>query len=579
MTMFSHTKHNAWFNDAALFALRHVGRNAILSLIVLLSILVKSTPADEKVEFTSSNLPIVVIDTHGLDIQDEPKITADMGIIYNGEGLRNYLYDDPFNEYFGKIGIEYRGSSTQSFPKKQFAVETRDIHGNDSTVSLLDFPAEDDWILYAPYTDKSLMRNVLAYKLFNDMGRYASRSRYCEVVLNGDYVGVYVLMEKIKRDKNRVNISKLEPSDSQGDDLTGGYIFKIDKSDGAKSDGWESPFAPIPGSWQRIFYQYHYPDQDEITAVQKSYIQNFMYEFESTMQETDYADPESGYPSLINVDTFVDNFIILEMAKNVDGYRLSTFFHKDRDSKNGKLSVGPIWDYNLAFGNADYYEGAIISGWQVDFYQIDDYWQNPFWWRKLMADTSFANACHARWYQLRSSVLDVFRIEAIIDSLVAHIDEAQKRNFQRWNILSEYIWPNAYIGGSYPAEVRYLKQWIHSRILWMDANMVGSSSVDRRDESGATPANFALSQNYPNPFNASTRIDYQLQAPAHVRLVLYDVLGRIVTVLADGILPAGNHSARWNGADAHGRPVADGVYVLRLESGEHSARIKLALVK
>ncbi|MFZ5519258.1 MAG: CotH kinase family protein [Candidatus Zhuqueibacterota bacterium] len=577
--MFSHSKNECRLSHASLSFLRHAGRSTVLTAAVLLALMVNSAPADEKVVFTDSNLPIVVIDTHGLEIQDEPKITADMGIIYNGEGVRNYLYDDPYNEYFGKIGIEYRGSSTQSFPKKQFAVETRDIHGNDSTVSLLGFPPEDDWILYAPFTDKSLMRNVLAYKLFNDMGRYASRSRYCEVVLNGDYVGVYVLMEKIKRDKNRVNISKLEPQDSQGDDLTGGYIFKIDKSDGAKSDGWESPFLPIPGSWQRIFYQYHYPDQEEITPVQKSYIQNFMYRFESMMQESDYADQETGYRSQINVDTFVDNFIILEMAKNVDGYRLSTYFHKDRDSKNGKLSLGPIWDYNLAFGNADYYDGAVISGWQVEFYQIDDYWQNPFWWRKLMADTSFVNAINARWYQLRGSVLDVFRIEAIIDSLVTHIDEAQKRNFQRWPILSEYIWPNAYIGGSYSAEVRYLKQWVHSRILWMDAHMVGASGVERSDDSGATPGNFTLNQNYPNPFNASTRIDYQLLAPAHVRLVLYDLLGRSVAVLADAVQPAGNYATVWDGADANGQPVADGVYILRLESGEHYASIKLALVK
>ena len=163
------------------------------------------------VSFTSSNLPIVVINTHGQQIPDDYKIIADMGIIYNGEGVRNNL-TDPFNNYNGKIGIEIRGSSSQMFPKKQYAVETKDANGNDLDVSLLGFPPEEDWILYAPYNDKSLIRDVLVYKLANDMGRYASRSKFCELVLNGEYMGIYVLFEKIKRDANRVNIKKMEPT-------------------------------------------------------------------------------------------------------------------------------------------------------------------------------------------------------------------------------------------------------------------------------------------------------------------------------------------------------------------------------
>src|SRR5690606_24210146 len=164
------------------------------------------------VTFTSSNLPIVVINTNGQIIPDDEKITADMGIIYNGPGIRNNI-TDPFNNYNGKIGIEVRGSTSQWFPKKQYAVETRDISGEDTSVSLLGFPEESDWILFAPYNDKSLMRDVLVYKVSSLLGRYASRSMYCEVVLNSEYVGVYVLLEKVKRDGDRVDIKKLEPGD------------------------------------------------------------------------------------------------------------------------------------------------------------------------------------------------------------------------------------------------------------------------------------------------------------------------------------------------------------------------------
>ncbi len=160
--------------------------------------------------FTSSNLPIVIINTNGFAIADEPKITADMGIIHNGVGVRNNLID-PQNNYNGKIGIEVRGSSSQMFPKKQYSIELRDGLGAGVAASLLGMPVEEDWVLFAPYNDKSLMRDVLAYKLARDMGRYAPRTRYCEVVLNGDYLGIYILMEKVKRDKNRVDIANLAP--------------------------------------------------------------------------------------------------------------------------------------------------------------------------------------------------------------------------------------------------------------------------------------------------------------------------------------------------------------------------------
>ena len=251
-----------------------------------------------QVVFSSSNLPIIVIDTHGQVIPNEPKIEADMGIINNGPGVRNYI-TDPFNHYNGKIGIEIRGSSAQTFPKKQYAIETRDSTGNNLNVSLLGMPEENDWILYAPYSDKSLIRNVLAYKMSNDIGRYTSRTSFCEVVLNGDYIGLYVLMEKIKRDRNRVKIKKMLPTYTSGDLLTGGYIIKIDKMEGSNIQGWYSNFPPYPGAWQQIYYQYHYPDPDEIVPEQESYIQNFIYQFEYIMDQGTYTDPFSGTMTLL----------------------------------------------------------------------------------------------------------------------------------------------------------------------------------------------------------------------------------------------------------------------------------------
>ncbi|MEJ2506336.1 MAG: CotH kinase family protein [Ignavibacteriaceae bacterium] len=252
----------------------------------------------ESVTFNSSNLPIFVINTHGQRIPDEPKIEVDLGIIYNGEGIRNKI-TDPFNEFNGKIAIEIRGSSSQMFPKKQYGFETIDSTGEDKDVSLLGFPAESDWILYAPYSDKSLIRNVLAYKLANNIGRYASRSRLCELVLNDEYMGVYVLLEKIKRNKDRVDISKLTEADTTGDNLTGGYILKIDKKDGGYNSGWYSDYRPYSNAWQTIYIQYHYPKPESILDVQKKYIKSFVDSFETTMNSPEFADTLKGYTSFI----------------------------------------------------------------------------------------------------------------------------------------------------------------------------------------------------------------------------------------------------------------------------------------
>ncbi len=531
--------------------------------------------------FTSSNLPIIVIDTHGQQILDEPKITADMGVIYNGPGVRNYL-TDPFNHYDNKIGIEIRGASSQMFPKKQFGLETRDAQGEDLDVSLLGLPEESDWILSASYSDKTLMRNVLAYKLANDLGHYASRTRYCEVVLNGDYHGVYILMEKIKRDKNRVNITKMNTTDVAGEAVTGGYIFKIDKLAGSSTQGWYSAHKPYAGAWQQIYYQYDYPDQDEIVPAQKTYLQNYVRAFEDLMARPDYADPQNGYAQVLDVASFVDYFIIEEVARNVDGYRLSAFMHKDRDSKNPKLKMGPLWDFDLAFGNADYYEGAKIAGWQVDFQVQSDAFPLPFWWQKLMQDSNFVNALKARWEELRKEVITVPRLYAYIDSVANYIDEAQARNFQRWPILGTYVWPNAYIGQTYSDELSYFKNWLQMRIAWMDARMPERGGTGAAKHAQAFPHAFTLAQNFPNPIyakdggsfdNPSTTIAFHLERSAFVSLKIFNLSGHEIAALVEGELPAGDHERSFSF-----NTLASGVYFYRLQVGGGVASKKLLIL-
>ena len=341
----------------------------------------------------SSNLPLFFINTNGVEIRDEPKIVAQLGVVWNRDTATNSTNGD-FNHYNGKIRIEIRGSSSQMYPKKSYGFETVDAAESDMDFPLLDFPEEEDWILYAPYSDKTLIRNVLTFTLARSLGDYASRCRFVELFLNNEYQGVYVLMEKIKRDKNRVDIAKLTAKDTTGEDLTGGYIFKIDKQTGSGGSGWYSKYKNEQNTF--TFYQYEYPAAREILEVQAEYIQNYFHDFESAIYNREF-DPENGYQKYINIPSFIDYFIINELTKNIDAYRLSAFFYKD---KNGKINAGPVWDFNLAYGNANYLLAWEKNGLQVYADLQDDMWQIPFWWRLLVGDKNFSSNLRCRWDSL-----------------------------------------------------------------------------------------------------------------------------------------------------------------------------------
>ena len=426
---------------------------------------------DPPLIFTSSNLPIVMINTNNQNILDSARIICDMGIIDNGFGNLNSI-NDTFNDYNGKISIEYRGSSSQSFPKKPYGFETQDSLGNNNNVSLLGMPIENDWILYAPYTDKSLMRNFLTFDLGRKMGNYCSRTVYCELVINGDYQGVYILMEKIKRDKNRVDIADLDSDDLNGDSLTGGYIVKIDKFTGSGGSNWQSNFPNLGGG--STFIQYHYPEGPALHPIQKNYIENFVDSFENALSGPNFNDTLIGYSKYIDVNSFIDLYIINELSRNIDGYRLSTYMYKDRDDNGGKLSMGPLWDYNLAFGNANYCNGELTAGWEVDDGGQGCAWNNPFWFERLLEDSNYVNKLKCRWEYLRVNSFHKDSIFNFIDSLALYLDDASDRNFQRWDILGTYVWPNFYVGNTYQDEIGFLKNWIEFRLVWIDNNLLGN---------------------------------------------------------------------------------------------------------
>jgi hypothetical protein len=488
--------------------------------------------------FTSSNLPILVIDTKGRAIPDEPKIEATMGVIDNGPGKRNNI-TDPFNGYNGKIGIEIRGQSTTQFPKKQYGVETRDETGNDIKVSLLGLPAESDWVLNANYLDKTFMRNILAYKLYNNLGRYATRTKFCEVVLNNEYVGLYILQEKIKRDKNRVDISKLEPTDITGDDLTGGYIVRIDKTEPA-DQYWTSPFVPYSGTFARIRYQYYYPDKIDITAEQKKYISEYVTAFESITNSSTYNDPFANYLNYIDIDSFVDTFILNEFTKATDAYRISAYFYKDRTSKGGKLVAGPPWDFDISFGVANYDQGFDSYGWQL-FYKNGTQNENPFWCGKLFNDPIFKNKFIKRWSELKNTILSSGIIDKYIDDTLLEINEAVTRNFNKWKILGVYVWPNKNTFKTFDEEIAYLKSWIKQRISWFNTQLPSIYSSAEWYERDLSSLDFKVG--YPQYFPKS----YFVKSSQNITSIDFYCLDTNVTIklesdsLAITVLKSGNY--------------------------------------
>ncbi|MFH1198094.1 MAG: CotH kinase family protein [bacterium] len=447
-------------------------------------------------EFTSSNLPIIIIDTQGAVISDEPKITAHMGIIDNGDGAINNV-TDPFNDYDGLIGIEIRGSSTQMFPKKQYALETIGTDEKDSSASLLGMPKEADWILGSPYSDKTLLRDVLAYKLARDFDRYASRTRLCELVINNEYFGVYVLLEKIKQDNKRVDIKKMSEDDNSGDVVTGGYIVKIDKPEGSEYGGWYSAYAPYDDYPNKIFYQYHYPNEDDITQSQKNYIKGFIDQFEEVMASESYNDPFNGYYDIIDFDAFADYYLVNEFSKNVDAYRLSTYLHKDRDSGDPKLKLGPVWDFNHSFGNCDYDEAYNTTGWEVMYRNWSDY-LTPFWFRNLFTDPVFYNNFIRRWNEVKNTLFNLTTINAFIDEKANYLSDAADRNFEKWPVLGTYVWPNYFVGNSYEEEIEYFKSWISDRWNWMNSFLPSTfASVEWTTHNETIPIKYNEENKFP----------------------------------------------------------------------------------
>jgi spore coat protein CotH len=432
-----------------------------LSQIIFAIVLISYSPVFSQT-FTDSNLPIVIITTdldvnnQSLEILDDPKILSSMKIIKRPDGSRNYLSDantTAFLNYNGRIGIEIRGSSSQLLPKKGYGLTTLKADNiSNNNVSLMGMPSENDWILNGIAFDPSLIRDYLSYNLSRQLGNYATRTAYCELVINGDYKGLYILQEKIKSSTGRVNILKIATTDNNAPNLTGGYITKADKDTGGDPIAWTMSSY----SWGTNFI-HELPKPTAVTTQQNSYIYNQFLNLQNT-SNTNNINLVTGYPSVIDIPTFIDFMLMNELASNPDGYQFSTFFHKDR---SGKLRAGPIWDFNLTYGNDLFSMGFDRSRYNV--WQFSDGGNDgPKFWRDLFNNPTYKCYLSKRWNELiqPGQPLNYNSLVQYIDQIVASISEAKVREHQKWATVPNQV-----------AEIDNLKLFLWNRISWMTSNL------------------------------------------------------------------------------------------------------------
>jgi len=461
-------------------------------------------PAD----FTS-NLPLLIVKTlNNQSIWDSPKTEAYLGIVFNGGGEPN-SFGDAHNHYSGAIGIELRGNSTQGFPKKPYEFETRDSVGENLNVSLFGWPEENDFILRASYLDHTFIRNSLAMEMSRRTGRWASRCHMVELFVNDQYMGIYVLMEKIKADKGRLDIAKLDTSAISEPDISGGYIFEI------------TGFGNQLGQSREL----KYPDFEEAAAEQIKYISDYDNAFRNVMRSSFYKDEILGYSAWIDVGSFVDELIVQEAMRNSDAYGWSGYFHKDKDQK---LFAGPVWDFDQSAGNSSYPDNGVVGGWLFSHPQTSN---TPFFWPLLFKDPVFAYKVRQRWEFQRDGPYKTDKLIAFIDSIASDLTEAQVREFKKWPVLGVDFWRET-TGynqrNTYQKEVDYLKTFLIARWDWMDNELSKIENPDPTASISLVSSGIEDLFVYPNPATDFLVFRFDNPTELDVSISIYNQVGMLL---------------------------------------------------
>jgi len=461
-------------------------------------------PHNKNVSFSSSNLPIVVIklDEKMKPKADDQRTSATITILDRKDGQPNLMssisgspdYSDKniFN-YHGKIGIKFRGNTSFDLSdKKPFNIRTVEgaigapvnaLTAKKRDANILDMGAHYDWVFIAPFADKSLIRDALVFDLQRDYAEYSPRVKFCELVIEGIYQGVFVVTARARRGKNRIDLPK---PGNEGNALTGGYLLNIDRPDGegfySENPNRTSNGDPMTntGRYYYTYFQCTYPDFVDHTPTQLNYIKGFINNLEASLLSSDFDIPEYGYRNYIDALSAIDYILTQEYTANADGYRLSTPIYKYNDNHDPRLKFS-LWDLNMSIGNINYLwtpghrnNRPDTEGWlyyeQNDIIQAQNHSASaPFWFSRMMEDQSFVAELRQRWCQYRSTTHSDEAISHRIDSMATLLNQAQARNYTAWNSLQQDIFPNALSHiKTWEGQIDFLKEFLWERMHWMD---------------------------------------------------------------------------------------------------------------
>ena len=415
------------------------------------------------------DLPIVLIDAYGhgaLSPSDRSWVDAAF-MTFDLSGGSAALSSPP--TLATRAGIHIRGqSSSWWYPKAPYRIELRGPTDQDQDHVVLGMPPESDWALHSPYPDKALIRNAFVYSLGRDMGMAAPRFAFAELYLNvaarplssGDYAGVYLLVETIKNNKDRLALEQLKPKDIALPALSGGYIFKFELY--AAEPPTLTCVGPTPTCWKDL----EVVDPEPLQPTQQTWLTQYVQSFHDALNGPSYMDPAAGYAAYVNPATFVDQIIIHELGRNMDAYVRSQYFYKDRDAK---ISAGPLWDYDLSFNVGGLFDNRNIVGWQHEQSAVRDDVSNT-WFQRLLTDPAFTAQVVARWQELRQGLLSDAQVDARIDMLTTGLANAAARNFARWPILTDArVGPfDAPTQPTWQAQVEDMRTWAKARMAWLD---------------------------------------------------------------------------------------------------------------
>ena len=429
---------------------RYVTPNDVRCNLAELAFYGEKGEGDDSQFYQITNLPTVVINTKGAqEVTSKEEELSSVVYIVSEEGKKLLATE--------KTGVRGRGNASWNFPKKPYRLKF------DEKQQLLDAPAKaKKWTLINNYGDKTLMRNILAFELSRRFG--LAYTPYChpvDVVLNGEYRGCYQLCDQIEVNKNRVNITEMEPEDVTLPELSGGYLIEVD----AYASTEASHFYSTLGTPVTI----KSPDDEDIVNAQTRYITDYFNRMENAVFASNFADPETGYRRYLDLDSFLKHFMVGEMSGNTDTY-WSVYMTKDRESD--KFFTGPVWDFDIAFDNdqrtypieahTDYIFASKNSS-------VASEAMRQMVNRIVKEDDGARQRLLELWSEARNTKgIDETSLLEYVDKTVELLNESQKLNFLRWNILSERVHENPQASGSYEGEVAIVKNFIRKRLPQMD---------------------------------------------------------------------------------------------------------------